>query len=104
MTTNRIITTLIQLVMLGVTVPLLILTIKDLKHDLKNKQLNFQLIPTRPTAAGLSEMSDLRHYVVSPEIHRNFTACRFDRQNGHLDVITITPLERLKVWNYWLVN
>lgn len=33
MTTNRIITTLIQLVMVGVTVPLLILTIKDFKEE-----------------------------------------------------------------------
>ncbi len=61
MTTNRILTTLVQLILAGVTIPLLILAIKDFKHDLKNRQFNFQLIPTRPTAAALSEMSVLRH-------------------------------------------
>jgi len=29
-----------------------------------------------------------------------FAACRFDRQNGHIDVISITPLERLNIWTY----
>ncbi len=53
MTTNRILTTLVQLILAGVTIPLLILAIKDFKHDLKNRQFNFQLNPTRPTAAGL---------------------------------------------------
>jgi hypothetical protein len=33
MTTNRILTTLVQLVMLSVTIPLLIAVIKDLKEN-----------------------------------------------------------------------
>jgi hypothetical protein len=32
MTTNRILTTLVQLVLLGVTVPMVVLVIKDLKN------------------------------------------------------------------------
>ncbi len=36
MTTNRILTTLVQLILAGVTIPLLILMIKEIKHDLKN--------------------------------------------------------------------
>lgn len=36
MTTNRILTTLVQLILAGVTIPLLILMVRDLKHDLKN--------------------------------------------------------------------
>jgi hypothetical protein len=36
MTTNRILTTLVQIILAGVTIPLLILAIKDFKHDLKN--------------------------------------------------------------------
>ena len=70
MTTNRILTTLVQLILAGVTIPLLILAIKDFKADLKNKQFNFQLIATRPTAAGLPEMSVLcimYDYVKLPE-------------------------------------
>jgi len=31
------------------------------------------------------------------------TACRFDRQNGHIGVMLITRLERLIIWNYWQV-
>lgn len=69
MTTNRILTTLVQLILAGVTIPLFILMVRDLKHDLKNlEQFNFQLIPTRPTAAALSEMSVLRLYDDTPEI------------------------------------
>jgi|DEB19_MinimDraft_3_1074340.scaffolds.fasta_scaffold07651_2 hypothetical protein len=33
MTTNRILTTLVQLILAGVTIPLLILTIKQMKED-----------------------------------------------------------------------
>lgn len=33
MTTNRILTTLVQLILAGVTIPLLILTIKDFREE-----------------------------------------------------------------------
>ena len=33
MTTNRLLTTLVQLIMLGVTIPLVIAVIKDLKEN-----------------------------------------------------------------------
>ena len=35
--------------------------------------------------------------------YQQITACRFDRQNGHFYVMFITRLERLTMWNYWLV-
>jgi hypothetical protein len=41
MTTNRILTTLVQLILAGVTIPLLILAIKDFKADLKKNSSTF---------------------------------------------------------------
>ena len=37
MTTNRILTTLVQIILSGVTIPLLVLAIKDFKADLKKE-------------------------------------------------------------------
>ncbi len=37
MTTSRILTTLVQIILAGVTIPLLVLAIKDFKADLKKE-------------------------------------------------------------------
>ena len=82
MTTNRILTTLVQLILAGVTIPLLILAIKDFKADLK-KIVQLSTNCDTPDSGGPARNVRFTHYVRLRGIARNFlkfTACRLDSQ------------------------
>jgi hypothetical protein len=83
MTTNRILTTLVQIILAGVTIPLLVLAIKDFKADLKKRIVQLSTNCDTPDSGGPARNVRFTHYVRLRGIARiflKFTACRLDSQ------------------------